>query len=532
MYIYDRKFAGWQSRRKGQPINVRPAQRESHYPDRGVGDCLGRRGSNSTYVWAHEGLGQLSTDALSKKLKHLSLLPHFVEVNGKDAPLTPSQMDPKIYDGPDKYKIAPRLQECVKAVMLMERGKFRHIKVALVDVTKDVMEPEYAASFDHKEPVFAASVPKIAAMLAAFQLREDLLFLRKKGAKGLDELFELVRQDWADTQHDSGGKATPFTRGVFLRGKLVLVDGRKISLSEPRAPQLERVFDPVPAGRAITIRFKSTGEGKAALQSIVDDFNLKKEKAELKKARQELDAAKSESIRKTGKRKLGEAKQTLQEAKLKKRPQAKQRLEALGFWERLGIMVGGDVPASNFATSTIVRDVGFLYIASTLLQSGLYDTNRNGGLWLGADYWRSSWRGPLRRGSAQSATAGSLGAFMTLLVQKRLVSPRASGEMRFLMQKVPNLTFPGTGSWFWRGLTKLGSLKTVLAKVGLAGGGADDFAFIEREVDIGGNNKILLRYVAVGLRAQGGSKLERLILELDKCILANNGLTPAQGGHP
>jgi hypothetical protein len=23
-----------------------------------------------------------------------------------------------------------------------------------------------------------------------------------------------------------------------------------------------------------------------------------------------------------------------------------------------------------------------------------------------------------------------------------------------------------------------------------------------------------------------------LIIELDKCILANNGLTPAQGGHP
>ena len=209
-------------------------------------------------------------------------------------------------------------------------------------------------------------------------------------------------------------------------------------------------------------------------------------------------------------------------------------MDALGFLERMGIMAGGDVPASNFATFTVVRDVGFLYIASMLLQSGLYDTDRKGGLWLGADYWSTVWRGPLAGGPPQSATAGSLAAFMTLLTQNCLVSPEASAGMRLLMQKVPNLTYPGTGSWFWNGLRQLrnfGSLKTVLAKVGLANG-ADDYAFIEREADAGGGKKIMLRYVAVGLRAQSGNDLEKLILELDKCILANNGLTPAQGGHP
>ena len=76
-------------------------------------------------------------------------------------------MNPGIYDGAEKYKIAPTLQECLKTVMAMEKGKYRHIKVALVDLTKNVMQPEFAASFDHREPVFVASVPKIAAMLAA-----------------------------------------------------------------------------------------------------------------------------------------------------------------------------------------------------------------------------------------------------------------------------------------------------------------------------------------------------------------------------
>lgn len=196
----------------------------------------------------------------------------------------------------------------------------------------------------------------------------------------------------------------------------------------------------------------------------------------------------------------------------------------------------------NYVTSTVVRDLGFLYLASTLLQSGLYDTNRKGGLWLGADYWGSAWRGALGKGAAQSATAGSSAAFLTLMVQNRLVSPRASEEMRGLLQKVPNMASPGTGSWFWQSLIRLpngGSLEVLLSKVGLSGG-ADECAFIKRAVvDKDGKpvvdkdgNPIVLRYVAVGLRAKKGNELESLILELDRCILANNGLTAAQGGHP
>lgn len=502
-----------------------------------VSGFLGRGGTNSGYVGAHEGLGQLTADELSKKLKHLSFLPHFVEVNGKDVRLRPSTMDPGIYDGREKYKINEnkKLQDCLKEVM--KKKEFRHIKVALVDLTKGVMQPEFAASFDYREQVFVASVAKIAAMLAAYQLRHDLRRVAlnvRKWAKNTNELFKLVRVVWGNTQHDPpGGKATPFTSGVSLRGDLVLMNGSKIPLDKAKAPRLGDVFadakgDPVP------IEFKSTGEGKAQLKTIIDEFNLTKEKAELEKAEKELKNAKSESARKAAQRKLAEAKNKLDEAKRTKRPQAQQKINALGFLERMRVMIGGLVPASNFATSTIVRDVGYLYIFSTLLQSGLHDTCRNGGLWLGADYWSSIWSGPLGGGS-QSATAGSLAAFMTLLVQGRLVSRDASVRMQRLMMKAPNPTptHPVTFSPFKKGLKQLpnkGSLKTVLSKLGLHKG-VDDCAFIEREVDCGNDRKgkkwkLTLRYVAVGLRAKSETELEKLILELDKCILANNANTP------
>jgi hypothetical protein len=489
--------------------------------------------ANRVNAWANEGLGQLTVGELSKKLNYLSFLPHFVEINGKDLPLTPAAMDPRIYDGPQNYKIAPGLQDCLKTVMMMEKGKFRHIKVALVDLTKNVVKPEFAASFDHKVPVFAASVPKIAAMLAAYQLRHDLRVASKqKPVKTLDDLFGLVHNDWADTQRDPKAKATPFTRGVSCagsppcRGKLVLVQGQKIALSEPKVPRLKDIF-----ANAVPADFKSTGENKAKLKTLIKEFNQASE--DLDNARKKL----AEEKKKGNAMRIAEARRECA-AKLQKFEQGKAKLNALGFLERMRVMIGGLVPASNFATSTIIRDVGYLYMASTLLQSGLYDTNRNGGLWLSADYWGRCWNisgrcwnGPLGRGFVQNATAGSLAAFMTLLAQKRLVNPSASAQMCMLMKKAPNPTHSGTFSPFKQGLKRLpnkGSLKTVLSKIGVAGGGIDDCAYIEREVDCGKDKKwkLTLRYVAVGLRAKSETELEKLILELDKCILANNRTTP------
>lgn len=185
-----------------------------------------------------------TAEGLAKKLNFLSFLPHWVEQGGKDIPLAPRVLDPKIYDGPDKYRLAQTrglvqsLQECLMSVM--RKSEFGHIKVALVDLTKGIAKPEFAG-FNHTEQVFAASVPKIVPMLAAFQLRHDLRVANKqKKPKTLAELFAAVRDDWAKTQQDPRGRATPFTRGVPLRGKLVLVNNAPVFLSAPKAPRLEK----------------------------------------------------------------------------------------------------------------------------------------------------------------------------------------------------------------------------------------------------------------------------------------------------
>jgi hypothetical protein len=529
MYIYETQPPGFPVGQAERSVGLRLPQHNSYNFDRTISGFLWNRDN----AWANEGLGQLTVDELSKKLNHFSFLPHSVEVNGKDLPLTPAAMDPGIYDGADKYKIAPTLQDCLKTVMAMEKGKFRHIKVALVDLTKNVMRPEFAASFDHKEPVFVASVPKIAAMLAAYQLRHDLrVAWKQKAVKTLDDLFGLVHNDWADTQRDPKTKPTPFTRGVSClgsppcRGKLVLAQGQKIALTEPKAPRLKDIF-----ANAVPIEFKSTGENKAKLKSLINEFNQGFEDLDNARKKLAVEKKKGNAIR------IAEARKECS-AKLQEFEQKKAKLNALGFLERMRVMIGGLVPASNFATSTIIRDVGYLYMASTLLQSGLYDTNRNGGLWLSADYWSGCWTlagkcwsGPLGRGFAQNATAGSLAAFMTLLAQHRLVSRDASVGMQGLMKKAPNPTHSGTFSPFKQGLKRLpnkGSLKTVLSKIGVAGGGIDDCAYIERDVDCGQDKKrkLTLHYVAVGLRAKNDTELKKLIVELDKCILANNRTTP------
>ena len=519
MYIYDRQLSGPQDRAEEQPIILRPSRRY-HYTNP---DAETRTG---IYRLALAGLGQLSAQSLAEKLKHLSFFPHFVEVNGKDVSLQPSEMDPKIYDGPENYKIASGLQDCLKPVMVMQRNKFRHIKVALVDLTKNIMQPEFAGSFDHKEQVTVASIAKLAAMLGAFQLRQDVWALRGKGgAKTIAELFDLARQGLADSQLDPGGKANPFTRGISLRGKLVLVNGSKFPFGKFTVPQLDNVFATDPPGSTTRIKFKSTGENGTDLTRIVNGFNGKL----VKNANKEL----NEALRGSDRSRIERARELLAAAK-REFPEFRKKLAALGFWERMIISVGGDVPASNFATHTVVRDVGFPYIASTLFQTGLYDTNRGGGLWIGTDVAGGHWSGAPGGGSMLSGTAGSLAALMTLLAQRRLVSPIATVGISSLMQKLPYTPNPGTGSWLQNGLSKLangGSLKTVLAKVGLDDH-SHEIALIERWVNISGGKKTLLRYIAVGLRAKTGAELQQLILELDKCILANNGLTAAQGGHP
>ena len=78
------------------------------------------------------------------------------------------------------------------------------------------------------------------------------------------------------------------------------------------------------------------------------------------------------------------------------------------------------------------------------------------------------------------------------------MSRDASVNMQRLMKKA-NPTDPITFSPFKDGLKQLpnkSSLKTVFSKLGIAGGGTDDCAYIEREVHDSKGSKKTLRYVA------------------------------------
>lgn len=463
--------------------------------------------------WAPEMQGETAQE-LQAKFKHLALLDHCVEVNSKDVWLDRSKADPKFYDGPTKYKHAGGLQTCLDPIA--KEPRFKHMKIALVDLSKGVGSPEFAASDDGMAQVYVASAAKIAAMLAAFQLRYDLrILLKLTKPASLAALYDEQRSRWVDSQTDPGGKANPFTRGLSLRRRLVLRSRDEIPVTKPRMPDLTPIFADAAAKSPLKVEFRSTGETKDQLSAIIDEFD---------KAMTDFWSAQKR------KRPAPEIAALGRKAK-----EAAKKVDALGFLERLRITMGGIVPASNFATSTIVRDVGYGFMASVLLQTGLYDTDRNGGLWLGAPYWgtAASWERPLAGGDHQSATAGALAAAMTLLAQGRLVNPQASREMLALMKKEPNPTHPGIKSWFKEGLKQLrdeGSLVSVASKLGVDKG-IDDCALIERKVETGSGAKKPLLYVAVGLRAKGSGELQNLILRLDKCILANNGVTPAQGGH-
>jgi hypothetical protein len=435
--------------------------------------------------------------------KYLALLHHRVSQAGKDLPLEPSHVDPGIYDGPNAYKVASPLQALLMQVM--KQRKFARLRVALIDLTgTKLLAPEFAG-YNHKEQVFVASVAKIAALLAAFQLQHDVQAEAAAGADAdLGTVFARMRAAWARTQVDPGGRAAPLGGRLARRGRLILSGGARVAfggtitkrskqagvtrsdvtkVTVPKLPRLEAILESAGSGPPLMPRLVSSRQSPGDLESMARRFNSRQDNADA--------------------------------------------IGALGIVERVSIAAGGDVPISNFAVSTVIRDLGFGYIASVLLQTGLFDPNRNGGLWLGRDYWRMAWQGLPVNG--QSATAGSLAAFLVLLMQDRLVSPAASAMMRRMLKKPPELG-PATGSWFQSAFGHQ-PLRNLFAKVGLAAG-VDEIALIERDVRTQvldaatgstAEKTLPLRYAVVALRAPDGDVLASLVAELDRCIQINNG---------
>ena len=435
-------------------------------------------------------------EGLRTLLRDLVLLPHTVTFTSVEAPVKPVNIDPAIYDGPVKFRIAPRLQACLNAAM--KDPRLKDLSVALVDLTDGV--PQFAG-FNHKRQIPAEAPAKLAAVLAAFQLRHDLRMLLKSDADAttnLGRLFGDIRRTWAAAQMVSAPDAS-FAGPITRRGNLVLVNGRPVPLAEPKAPQLETIFRSVAAGDPTTVEFSTSGETAEQWRKLVSAAF----------AGSDADRA-----------------------------AASKKVRDLGFAQRLAIMMGASTRiGSDLVAQTVVRDLGFEYIASVLLQYGLFDPNRGGGLWLGSDYDRNDWQSApassltKAEGGAHSATAGALAAFLTLLARGELVDRESSAEMSALLKQEMSANRDLFG--FREEIEELPNDASELPAVnsigGIRGGAADDCGLIERVTPSGER----LRYVAVGLGAARGAErpLKELVKALDGCVAANRASPGSSPQH-
>ena len=111
-------------------------------------------------------------------------------------------------------------------------------------------------------------------------------------------------------------------------------------------------------------------------------------------------------------------------------------IESAGKTVRAQIKTVPDIHFNDVARVLIVN-LGFEYIGSVALQSGLFDETQ-GGLWLNAAYnepaitWTTS---PFPKLERHNATALAAATFFALLAQGRLVTPAASFEIGAVLKK-------------------------------------------------------------------------------------------------
>jgi len=171
--------------------------------------------------------------------------------------------------------------------------------------------------------------------------------------------------------------------------------------------------------------------------------------------------------------------------------------------------------SSNRAATDMLNRVGKKYLAQ-LLQSPryrLYDTEKNGGLWVGKEYAKSSaWRRDPLHNISHGATAYQVARFYFLLQTGQLVSPELSRTMKSILAN------PAIKHKFVRGLRRQHPDSRIYRKSGTWGIYHADSGIIEHDGR---------RYIAVALaRSPEGERwLSDLITELDRLVCETGSLS-------
>jgi V8-like Glu-specific endopeptidase len=383
-------------------------------------------------------------------------------------------LDPGFYTPAGGYQTTPSLQTLVDAVAKLPAA--RGVKLALVDLSKGLGSPEFAG-IGHTTALAVGSVGKAAVMYAAFQLRAQIRRLLAQPAFPTPAAaFTAMQTAWLAMQGSpAGAPVAPVAGHLGRRGDLMTWKGVPISLSQGQGslPNFPTIF-----GAASPVDFDSKSI------SLVSTFTLCDEFAALMRA----------SHNKEG----GDRKRR--------------------FLQRMRLMTGF---SDNNASGTCIDDLGSSYVASVMVQSGLWHPTR-GGIWLSGNYAGRGWRKSPLGGFVQNGTAGAVAALMTLLARNLLVDAAASAEMRALLLKG---AYPGAGTYspVRKALNTITARRSkVVSKLGLIDNTTSDAAIVER-TELGKR----LHYVVVILGVPDHPKDTTIInvaLALDNCIRRHNGL--------
>jgi hypothetical protein len=438
-------------------------------------------------------------------------LPHRVQpsVHGS-IDLDAAQMNPGFLT-PTGVTRDPGLQDILKRRILDKRADLRALRFALVDLTglAKLASPQFAGHRDTEQGGLG-SMSKLACLYGCFQLKFDLEELsRQRGITNQKDLFDAARHLWRGAQKPDLGHGQQLFADkpkIELLGKLIAVDGKPlIAPLGFSLPELESIFEKSPVSTPPGLTLVLKGSDKILVDPSVHGSPLPETPAV------------REYIRRDG--------EDLREVR------------KLAFAERLFLMID---ESDNAAAHSCIEKVGFFYIHSAIWQSGFYSPARGGGLWEASthDVHKVRWvLPPVPKGDPNSdfvsANASSIAAMLTLIEQKRLVNADACAAMKYLTDKrkagVPRGSH--TRSYFLEGLQKLFTMDEFHSKLGI-GSHLNDAAIVVRTVkpDPADSTKDRqIRYAAAGFDDPSplngrGFQLEKLIVELDKCIRENNGL--------